>query len=610
MSLTVIRPRMLYLLLIIAASFAVYAPSLTYGLVWDDYDVLSLVRNQLRDGGLIGLFRSEIKLGITTGYYRPITLWSFAVDAKFGDLFPYLYHLTNVLLHVVNSVLVFHLFEVLLFSQRIALLGAMTFSVHPVHSEAVAWFSARSDLLACLFALVACIAWLKERKGGGILYPRRLRFIGFLSFLLALLSKESAVTLLVLLPAWEFLLKEEDGQKDRDRGRRQRVWLTLWVTALGFVILLRAVLAPSGAGLILDRYGQSVLANVITDPVVFFRLWTTYLGLLAVPWPLNTYYYLPSLSLPWTIVFGAVLFLTASAFVARGPYRRIGLIGLVWVVVFLLPVGIAMPTGTPIAERYLYLPSVGYCLVAGMAGERLAILLGTRRFVSLLAIPFVGLLSLVTLTRERIWKSELSLFTDMVRTSPDAAHPHTNLGIAHLEGGRPEEAAKEFEKAIELLPDDTNAHLNLAAAYHRLNRDKDAYRTIRTLVQMKPDNALARTSLGCLYIEFSQYAEGVAELKRAVALDANLVLAQYNLGVAYSKLRMWPETSEALKNVIRLDPLNSKAHLVLGTVFLEMGDVGSAESILRDLESLDPVQAKKLLGLIAVYRGTSTVTGR
>jgi Flp pilus assembly protein TadD len=584
-------------LLVLFAAFAVYAPSLANDLVWDDSDLISLVGSMAREGGLPGLFRSEMNLGMKTGYYRPVTLASLWLDAHAAGFLPGAYHLTNVLLHAANSLLVLSLLEALLPSLAAALFGALVFALHPAHTEAVSWVSARSDLLVCLFTLLACGAWMKEREGGAVPRPWQLRSAGFVCFALALLSKESAVALLPLVLAWGLLLAE-DERHGGDRPRRRWVWPALLAAAIVFVIVLRVGLVPSGGKIALDRYGSASLFGALGSPGALLKVWTIYLGLLVIPWPLNAYYHPPGLSVPWTLLLGAVLFLAACATLAGRSSRRAGLLALSWVVVFLLPVGIVTPTGTPIAERYLYLPSVGACLLAGMVWRRFQDLSGPKGLPAVLATLCLALLAAVTIWRERIWKTELALYTDMVRTSPAAPHPHTNLGFAHLAAGRHREAAAEFEEALRLLPGDANARINLAAAYQKLGRDEDALLTIRALVEREPGNALARTSLGVLHIKAGRHAEAVAELRAAVALDPGLAQAHYNLGLGYAGLRQWREASESLKNAVRLNPDYAEAHLALGSVLLELGDVAAAESVRRTLTGLDPARAERLSALM------------
>jgi len=173
------EPATMAAVLIALSAFLVFSPTLGHELVWDDIPIVLYAQKVVEEGGIGALVQAPFAIGVQgldnpTGYYRPVSLISMWISSSLDEPSPFPYHLTNVLLHVINSLLLFQLLNLVLPPGGGPLLGGLLFAVHPVHSESVAFVSGRTDLLATLFALLTVLLWI--RYGQPESPPNRFRF--------------------------------------------------------------------------------------------------------------------------------------------------------------------------------------------------------------------------------------------------------------------------------------------------------------------------------------------------------------------------------------------------------------------------------------------------
>jgi Flp pilus assembly protein TadD len=597
---------------------AVYLVTLPYELVWDDNLILKQTTETVRDHGIVALFTTEFLPEASVGYYRPIVQFSFWLDSRLAGANPHAFHLTNILLHAVNGGLVFLMLRLVLASGTGAFLGATLFALHPAHSESVAFVSGRTDLWAALFILVAANLWLWERREPGTI-PLAKRAGATAAFLLACLSKETAYLLPVVLLAWDGLMGAPPGATTGFRGwmRRNAGWAAAWGGAAVVTLLLRWFLAGVGSP-----------GGVPNAPLTFIRLWMTYARLLVIPWPLRYYYREADLD-GWLSIVPAAIVLGGCLWAARRSAGRAGLLALAWMAIFLLPVaGPMRPSGAPLAERFLYLPSVGFCL---LAGHILGVFTRTRigRSVTYpLAVSAAVAMVVIILGQVPTWKDNLTLHTTLVKACPDVFLTHFNLAGALKAVGRPEEAISEYRKTIALMPNYYDAHfnlgnslkdigrleeavteyravisinptyhdayLNLGQAYDLLSRPGEAEEAYRRLIAERPDDFRAYANLGHTLGDQDRWAEALESFRTAARLKPDDALLRFNAGIALSRLGRAAEAIAEYRAAVGLGPGNSAARLKLGTALLEAGDVAGARSEAAALERLDPPKALDL----------------
>jgi protein O-mannosyl-transferase len=441
--------------LVAAVALALYAPSLANGFAYDDVPLI-LGDPRVRDLSRIGDIFAGTYVGYEAAIYRPLTTLTLALDWAAAGPQPWWFHLMNVLLHGVASVLVLLLLRSL-FPPLAALVGALLFAVHPVHVEAVANVAGRGELLAGTFFLAACVLWL--RSGPPPLPPARVAAVAGL-FLLALLSKESAV----VLPGALVLLDAARGEWRLERAallayvRRRGPALAAIAGVLAGYLLLRGAVVGGLEATVLHP-----AAEVLDRPVDRLRTallaWPEYARLLLFPRVLLNDYG-PAILLParaWTAgALGGLLLLTAllgTGLLALLRGRGRLALGALWFPLTILPVSnLLLTIGVLVAERTLYVPSVALSLFAAGGIAALPATRPARRAALAAAAVVIALLAGRSLVRVPEWDSTERIFQALERDRPDAYRAQWVMGRAARQQGRLDDATARFDRAIGLWP--------------------------------------------------------------------------------------------------------------------------------------------------------------
>ena len=433
-----------------------YANALANGFVLDDGPMI-------RENPLVhstdGLWRAfglpYWPESIGAGQYRPLGIISYTIDWLVSGGDPRWFHFVNVLWHVAATAAVWALAAELL-SPMGAVIAALLFGVHPVHVEAVANIVGRLECMAALFVLVSMIA-----------HRRKSRWTPAF-FALAMLSKENAIVFLALAAAHDLLLTP-----DRRAAFRERRWLyagyavviVLYATLFFAVFHDRAVTTPSRSLIGLDMIERlPVIASIIPH----------YIRLLLLPAELSASYAPNVIPLRPGIV-GVVLGLAlvtilVTALVATARERRWPAMAfaLVWIPIALAPVANVFFPSVLLAERTLYLPSVGACLALGAVAERV-VFTRPRVVVAVMATIVIGFVAR-TWTRTPVWRDDRVFVLTMYKQRPESYEAHLTAGRILKGAGRYAEAARELELARQLFPRDPNVYTELADLAQRQGR--------------------------------------------------------------------------------------------------------------------------------------------
>ena len=584
--------------LVAIVSFLLYAPSLTYQLVWDDPLLIDGAQAIVAREGVVGLLYSEFHLetgGQTSlGYFRPVVLVSLWIDHRLSAFLPFSHHLTNVLLNTLNSLLVFLLLQRLFRRESAALIGSLLFAVHPVHTEAVAFVSGRTDLWATFFLLASVNLWIRESDREE--NRRRLFRMGSVAALvLATLSKEVAFLLPPVLLFWSVC-----GGPDRDSPpllRRPRIpaWLGLWALALTLAVLLRTL-----AGVGWGTGGSGVTAQVHLSWGAFLAAASKlahYVKLLLVPWPLNAFYTPDQGRLTPTVVVAALAFLGGCLALSGARHRRTGLVALAWTVGFLLPVlGLVQISTAFVAERYLYTSSIGLSLLVAALIEQLPDGAKSQRTALAIASCLLVLPAGATLARSRVWRDELTFYTELVRSSPRYAAARYNLANTLAALQRYPEALDSYRAAVRLDPFYSQAWYNLGIALNQAGRWEEAVEANRQTIQLQPRNANAFNNLGVAQIMSGDSGAAVASFQAALAIDPAFADASDNLGLAFEKIGQPEMAAQSYRRAILQRPGYDLAHFHLGLLSARAGDAETAREEHRILVRINPQLADELRG--------------
>jgi len=532
-------------------AFAIFAPTLGYELVWDDHGLVEHVGTTALDAGVGGLWLTDFTTyhdtRLAPGYYRPLVLLSLWLD---GVSRTATYHATNVLFHVVASLLVLGLSFQILRDPVAASFAALLFAVHPVHVESVAFVSGRTDLLAGVFALASAWTWLRVR-GGTTSRPALETAVSLVAFLMACLSKETAYLLPLALVIQDLALRDPLARPWRVRALP---WWLGWGGCLAVVAILRWGVAGISLGLSGGR-AEGPLDSAISDPSIIASILGGYIRLLLAPWPLNGYYTREQLMPTWAALIWVVMFVVVTAGMMRTSFNRRWVAWVGWTVVFLVPVsGIVPIGGAPLAERYLYVSSAGFAILAGMLFEVLRRSVAGWRGALGVAIAILGVFGWMTLSRSTVWKNDVALYSDLLRTTPSLVSAHYNLGSKLIETGNLEEAIVHLEHAFRLQPDQALFANNLGLAYLRAGRSAEALAAYRRALEIDPATWEAWDGVSVVLIGAGRLDEGIDACRRSIAIHPQNPNAHLNLLVALARSGRRAEAQAELATLARLSP--------------------------------------------------------
>ena len=480
-------------LLVLIVALGTFANSAFNGFAYDD-DAIVVRHPVVTEGRVIDALSSpywpEVVSG--SGLYRPVTLSSFALEWRLWDGRPAGFHLVNIVVHGAVSLMVF-LMILQVSAPLPALVGGALFAVHPVHSEAVANVVGRAELYSAFFVLGACLLFWQQRGLSPAWRIARLLGIGTL-FVMGLGSKEMAATLPALLVLMALIRNRELRVADRIRTDLPVFLLTGILLAAFLGVRFLVVGSVSGDAPAPTLYGLSTGQRILTSLAV----WPQYLRLLLFPLDLVADYapavLFPALTWGPDVILGLLMILGAiAAAVFLWPRERLVASGIVWFGIAILPVtNLLVPTGVLLAERTLYLPSVGLAFVAAgvvswVTRERPASL----RILLVASGVVCGAFMVRTTLRNPSW---MSSFTVMATLAEE--HPESFRGIwARAQGlyaaGEYEEAAVYYETALELVPEEYILIVEVARSRARRGRWTEAEPLLVHAIQLFPTHPLA-----------------------------------------------------------------------------------------------------------------------
>jgi tetratricopeptide (TPR) repeat protein len=592
------------IVILLFASFAVYFKAFWGDFVYDDID--QIVDNPwIRDMRNISTIFSKSVWSfqpgmLTSNYYRPLMHFVYMLNYHLFGLKPWGFHLVNILFHCGVTVLVFLVIRRLLPEQRASVsaaylsppfIAAMLFASHPIHTEAVTWIAGLPDVAFTFFYLLSFYLYILFRDGakGGYL-------LSILSFLVATLFKEPALTLPIMLIAYDYLMKKLDEPLFASIKR-----YLPYVVVSGIYLLVRHLalgsFAPSESYPDLSTY--QFIINV-------FPLFRDYIASLLWPFDLNVWHtFHPVSSLFEAKVMISVVVVVLFFIVTMAAYRKNRLLffSLLLIVVPLLPVFyIKAISGKPFAERYLYLPTVGFVFLVAIflawAKEKLP---QAANMIKVVFLVIVGLYAFGTITRNNVWLNSFNLWTDTVNKSPDSADVHHNLGIAYASKGQLDRAVAEFQETLRMKPDYVNAHKNLGVAYESQGQLDRAIAEFQETLRMKPNYALPHYCLGHLYAAQGQLDRAVAEYQEALRLNPDSAEAHNNLGTVYRSQGQLDKAVAEYQMALRLNPDYGKAHNNLGVVYVSQGQLDKAIAEYKEALRLNPAYALAHNNLGIVY---------
>jgi tetratricopeptide (TPR) repeat protein len=609
---------------VLFVALLVYGNTLLNGFVYDDHHQVEgnpYVQSFKYVGKIFtGTVWSFQGLEGQTNYYRPLMTLGFLICNKVFQAFPSGFHVVNVLLNCVVVWLVFLACSRLVQDDTVALAAALLFALHPIHTEVVNWIAAVTELELAVFYLAAFILFLRL---GSVPGNQKITTQIWMCacFVLALLSKEQAVTLAILATIYEHFYRS-DREATTWQAKVSR-YGGFWIMAAVYLLFRATVLG--GLAPVRQHADVSWPQAILSA----FALAGQYVAKLFWPYPLLAFYvFRKSIALtdPRVLAGIGVGLLAVLLFVYLFKRARIYSFAVLWIAVTLAPVLNARWMATNVfTERYLYLPSVGFCaLVAGGVVFLFRKFTGRILVLRSISVATIVLLSLAAgeiVARNRDWHDDYTLLSRTLAIEPHASYMRSDLGVLEWSTHRREEAETQWRLALVDKPDNAVALSNLGLAMLEKKRYEEAKKYLQQVIEMRPRFAAPHIHLGRLYMAEGQPSAAESEFRRAVeiyplSVEARNALGEFyfdqgkvpdadaqfrgslealpnaeawnRLGDIYEKEGLHAKAEESWRKVVELDPFDAHAHISLGSAYLASGRRSEAAKEYRAVLELDP----------------------
>ena len=601
------RTALLLVCAVLALTAIVYWPVGGFQFVSIDDNVYVTLNPFLRGG----LAWDQVGRAFTSTYahfWHPVTLLSLMLDHAVAGMAPGAYHVTNLLLHLGATLLLFlALFRMTGAAARSALVAAL-FAIHPLHVESVAWVAERKDVLSTLFWMLTMWAWAEY----GIRRRRHWYWLALVSFGLGLMAKPMLVTLpiaLLLIDLWPLGRLSSESAWSGGPARLVRAWWPLVREKIPFLLLalgagVAAVHAQGTAVASLEAVPPGArIANLLVAS-------STYLAKTVWPSGLSVYYPMPLDPPLWPAAASAGLLaaVTVASFRLRqrAPYL---LVGWSWYLVTLLPVSGLVQVGShAMADRYTYVPLLG---VFVMVAWGIAAAVGPRRgrqwIAGVAAVAVVGALSVAARAQVATWRDSAAVWRHALEVSPQNYYAQHGMGSLLRDEGLAQEAVPYLEAAIRLNPRFPDAHNNLGQALESLGRADEAAIHYQEALRIAPDSPDTRNNLGALLLKGGRAEEAAGLFREAVAGLPDSAAAHDNLGQALAALGHHSEAAAEYGVALRLEPAFAAAHAHLGIALAAQGRGAEAEAEYRESIRLAPGIADTYNNLGAALAGRGEI---
>jgi len=441
-----LQSRVLAVVLITFASLGIYLNSLGGEFLWDD---IHFIKNNVylqNWSYLKEIFSGNVAAGsgVNYPYYRPLATLTYLIDHSLWGLNVRGYHLSNILFHILAAICLYALIDLLFKDRLLSFLTSLLFVIHPIHTETVAYISGRPDSLAAMFMLISFLLYLRQLDHS----KRHIYFLMILSYLGAVLSRENSIVLPALLLLYHFAFK---------RRIIVRQFLPVAIIALVYVLLRFIFLEPMGP--------HPTLAERVPG---FFVAIANYFRIILLPFHLHQEYGMElfALSDP-RVIWGMGVVASISACCLIGLFRgkrrshkdftlrpgpdidggRFLCFCVLWFFIALSPVSGLFPLKTYMAEHWLYVPSMGLCLLVAYGLTHLY-RKGFRWVITLVIVALVVFYGALTMRQNSYFRDPISFYERTLRYTPQSARLHNNLGIKYLESGEIAKGMAQFKQAI------------------------------------------------------------------------------------------------------------------------------------------------------------------
>jgi Flp pilus assembly protein TadD len=530
-----------------------------------------------------GLTWETVKWSLTStavANWHPLTWMSHALDCQWFGLNPAGHHLTSIVLHTLNAVLLLLLLWRTTRRLGLSFLVAAVFALHPVNVESVVWVSERKNVLSTFFFLLTLGAygWYVERPGW-----KRYLAVGGL-FVCGLASKPMIVTLpfvLVLLDYWPLGRIDRPSQAEEPRAGQNGVGILLLeklpLLALSAASALITMRTQGAGGALASTFPLSIRAKNALYCFLLYCWKAVWPAKLAPLYPHSGY----SLA-TWKVAIAALFLVAVSALAVKFRSRRYLAVGWLWFLGTLIPViGIVQVGNQGMADRYAYIPLIGVFVMivwsAADAVERAKL----PQVWKIVPAAFV-LMSLAVVAHRQTgyWRSNLDLWGHTLEVTKNNFVAEDQFGAALVQLGRTDEAFRHFVRAARLAPADPISHMNIGFYLYQQGRVAEAVPYFKFAVTLTTDArvlATAYADLGSAYCELGNYSDSETSFDRSIRLNPNQFSTWLGMGVLAERQDKLEDAMRDFAVSLKLAP-NVQGYLGLGRTLAATGHKAEALS--------------------------------
>lgn len=600
-----VRKHIISLIFLILISTLLFSNTFKNSFIWDDKAIVTKGEYISKPGNIPLLFTydywKQFYLMLSRQHnqqervnYRPIFMASFAFDYSLWKLNPFGYHLSNLLFHILNVILIYFLILNIVRTEEspggfinLPFISALLFAIHPIHTESITWIKNRSDLLTFIFFLLSLILFIKFRFQNKSRSRVLFYCLSLFCFILALFSKSMAVTLPFILGLYIICFVP--------RGQYKSFLiktLPFFGVMLIYIIFELAFLGKVGSGG--DAVGR---IGLYPNTLAVIKTVGYYFKLLILPFNLNAErpFSVPGSLFEPVVLFSLLSLLILTAIIIKAfRHSRVITFFILWIFLSLMPISnIIFLASRPIAEQRLYIPSLGFCVLLALGLKRIY---SKRLALTLIMIIFISY-SYITMNRNLDWRDSITFWTKTAEASPNSPRAYNNLGVAYYDKKFYQEALSSYNKAIEINPGYAHAYNNMGVTYRDTGEKTDeAISSFKKAIRMDPHYAEAYNNLGgVVYEDLNHMKEAIESYKKAVEIEPAYAEAYFNLGLMHDLSDDYEKAIISYQKAIELNPeLGIEPYNNLAYIYIRKGRFDEAVELAKKALFIEPQNAEVL----------------
>ena len=570
-------------------AFVSFINTFQNSLIWDD--IGRIVENGYirRLDNLSLLFSSKYLSYFYETTYRPLYTLTLFLNYHFFKLNVYGWRIFNIFLHGLNTILIYFLIRYIFKNKTISSITALIFAVHPIHTEAINCVVYRTELLACLFFMGSFFLYLKSIRIGKGFY-----LLSLFIFILALSSKETAACLPLIIVLYIYFFSQQ-----KERKKLLVSVLPFFLIVLIWIVIARGFELPGKFVGKHELYYGSPFGSKLHLRILFYAgtsilryIWICFLPInLVLIYPHQIKGYTPT---PMEIFSFLILIAILTAALKMRKFSKEASFSIFYFFICLLPVSQIIPLSVIYGERWLYIPSVGFCLLAAILLKRLFFDKNLKKAGIFFLVSITCFYFFVTITRNKDWKDEVTLLEKNVNIYPQSmdarlqladnysrkkdyekalshisvAHkmypnlfwPYFWLGKYYAEEGPYNEAIRTFSNLLRDFPNhsknnpDFYYYFGLAYAKGKLYDEAIShYKKALTLRPLRPYNRKIYNSIGNAYFHKDEFSKAIESYKFSLNIDPDWIVPYHNLTIVYKKMDKLKEFARYFTKAVSLD---------------------------------------------------------